>query len=140
MLKKLLLLVSLVFVLFSCEKDELNLDPDLCVWPVGEHFESVYLYDDGEVFGEGGMGYCKNNGFLQFYAEPIEGYEFYKWCGYDDYWNGPTASRFSNPIILGTFGPMTRYVELEITPIYRKIGEPAPFESCDRTLGGLNGE
>ena len=144
MLKKLLLLVSLVFVLFSCEKEE-QLPPELCVWPVGEFYDKVYLYDRGEIYGDPGVGYCIDRSFISFYAEPfieVDGvmYEFKKWCYPTDAWNGPTSSRYSNPIQLGKYGPMTFYHELEIEPIYNEVGTPFDNGGCVRTDGGLNGE
>ena len=126
-MKKYLLLLGLL--LLSCSKDE---QPrELCVWPVGEFADSVYLYDGGQVYGDPGYGYCIEEGFISFYAEPVAGYEFYKWCGYLDSWNSPMTSRFSNPVVLGRYGEFDSYKELEITPIYRRIGEAAPYEACD---------
>ena len=128
-MKKLLLLLSLVLVLFSCQKEE-ELPNELCVYPVGEFAESTYLYQDGDVYGDGGDAWCIESGFIMMYAEPVEGYTFVKWCGYLDSWNSPMTSRYSNPAVLGRYGDIDMNKQIELTPIYKKNGERYDNRAC----------
>lgn len=126
MLKRLLLLFSLLLVFTSCYKEDIS---QLCVYPVGEFAESVYLYKDGRVYGEAAIGYCIEEGMISFYAEPIEGYTFVKWCGFSDVLNSPMTSRFSNPVVLGGWGPSPD-LEVELEAVYKVKGTADPLGAC----------
>ena len=68
---------------------------------------------------------------ISFYAEPISGYEFVKWCGYSDALNSPLTSRFSNPGVFGSYGPTQNSTDINLEAIYKLKGTSDPLGSCN---------
>lgn len=122
---------SLLFIIavVACSKE--SSEPQLCIEPVGEFSSSVYLYREGKVYGEAEQEFCISKGLISFYAEPIPGYKFVKWCGYSDTYNSPLTSRFSNPGIFGSYGPVNSSIDIKLEAIYKVKGTSDPLGSCD---------
>ena len=128
-MKNILLVLLVGLILASCQKEDLG---GLCVTPIGEYSNSVYLtyLGDDNIYGDAGESHCIEKDFIAFWAQSISGMKFVKWCGYSDSWNSPVSSRFSNPIVLGKYGPIGNYKELFIEAIYVPLDQQGNLNSC----------
>jgi len=94
-------------------------------------FRELLEKEEIKVYGEAGQEFCISKGLISFYAEPVSGYKFVKWCGYSDTYNSPLTSRFSNPGVFGSYGPVNNSVEIKLEAIYKVKGTSDPLGSCD---------